>query len=193
MLEPSIVEENKQRFLKLLSDNVSRNGIDKLIDWISKTDFFDAPASTRFHAAYRGGLCAHSLNVYDVFMEKHFDLTEDNVETVTLITLLHDLCKTNFYQIVKRNQKIDGKWVEVDSYQIDDAFPYGHGEKSVFLVERFLRLRVDEACAIRWHMGGFDEAVKGGSFASSGAFDKYPIAVKLHISDLEASYLREGK
>lgn len=191
MLENTQIVQNKERFLKLLGDNVKRNGIEKLLDWIAKTDFFDAPASTRYHAAYAGGLCMHSLNVYDAYMEKHFDLEVDNLESVTIATLLHDLCKTNFYKLEKRNKKVEGKWIEVDAYTIEDTFPYGHGEKSAFLVERFMRLKVDEACAIRWHMGGFDEAVKGGSYASSGAFEKYPIAVKLHLSDLEASYLRE--
>ena len=76
-------------------------------------------------------------------------------------------------------------------YAVEDAFPYGHGEKSVYLIERFVRLKPAEAVAIRWHMGGFDEAVKGGSFAISAAFDKYPLAVKLHLADLEATYLRE--
>ena len=74
---------------------------------------------------------------------------------------------------------------------MEDAFPFGHGEKSVFLIERFLRLKPAEAMAIRWHMGGFDEAVRGGSIAISLAFDKYPLAVKLHLADLEATYLRE--
>lgn len=192
MLESTQIAENKARFLKLLSDNVERNGVDKFIDWLSKTDFFDAPASTRFHASFAGGLCMHSLNVYDVFMEKHFDYEADTLESATIVTLLHDICKTNFYKLGKRNQKVDGKWIEVDTYTIEDAFPYGHGEKSAFMIERFMRLKVDEACAIRWHMGGFDEAVKGGSFASAGAFEKYPIAVKLHLSDLEATYLREN-
>lgn len=184
---------NKQRFLEILRTNVTRNGIDKFIDWLEKTDFFEAPASTKFHAAYAGGLLEHSLNVYDVYMEKHFVEGEDNLESVTICTLLHDLCKANFYKLSKRNQKIDGQWVEVDFYTVEDTFPYGHGEKSAFLIERFMRLKIDEACAIRWHMGGFDDSAKGGSFAISNAYDKYKIAVKMHLSDLEASYLREKK
>ena len=91
-----------------------------------------------------------------------------------------------------RNRKNkQGQWESVPFYTIDDQFPYGHGEKSVYLIERFMRLSTEEAVAIRWHMGGFDEAVKGGSFAISHAWDKYPLAVKLHLADLEASYLRE--
>lgn len=188
-----LIDENKERFIKILRENVTRNGIDNLIDWILKTDFFEAPASTRYHAAYAGGLCQHSLNVYDVFMEKHFSEETETHENVAIATLLHDLCKANFYKLSKRNQKIDGKWQEVDFYTIEDLFPYGHGEKSVFMVERFMKLKIEEACAIRWHMGGFDDSVKAGSFSLSTAFEKYPLCVKTHLSDLEASYLREEK
>lgn len=186
-----IVSDNKKRFIEILRENVKRHGIDNLIDWLEKTDFFEAPASTRYHSAYRGGLCQHSLNVYDVYMQKHFEEDVDILESVTIATLLHDLCKANFYKLSKRNQKIDGEWQEVDYYSVEDIFPYGHGEKSAFLIERFMRLKIDEACAIRWHMGGFDESVKAGGFTMSAAFERYPIAVKTHLSDLEASYLRE--
>ena len=158
------------------------------------TDFFTAPASTRFHAAYEGGLLEHSLNVYQVFRDKHFEEGSDDPESVAIVTLLHDLCKAGFYTIEMRNRKNDrGQWEKVPVYAIDDRFPYGHGEKSVFLIERFMRLKNEEAVAIRWHMGGFDEAVRGGSFALAHAFEKYPLAVKLHLSDLEATYLRENR
>lgn len=86
-----------------------------------------------------------------------------------------------------------GQWEKVPSYSVEDLFPYGHGEKSVFLIERFMKLRVEEAVAIRWHMGGFDDAARGGCFAISEAYDKYPLAVKLHIADLEATYLMEHR
>ena len=101
--------------------------------------------------------------------------------------------KAQFYKVATRNVKNDetGQWEKRPYYSVEDAFPYGHGEKSVYLIERFVRLKPAEAMAIRWHMGGFDEAVKGGSFAISAAYDRYPLAVKLHLSDLEATYLRE--
>ena len=92
-----------------------------------------------------------------------------------------------------RNRKNDrGEWEKVPFYAIDDQFPYGHGEKSVYLIERFVRLKTEEAVAIRWHMGGFDDAVKGGSYALTGAFEKYPLALKLHMADMYASYMIEG-
>ena len=86
-----------------------------------------------------------------------------------------------------------GEWEQVPYYSVEDAFPYGHGEKSVYLIERFLRLKPAEAVAVRWHMGGFDDSVRGGSFAVSGAYEKYPMAVKLHLADMEATYLRENR
>ena len=126
-------------------------------------------------------------------MEKHFDPETDSMESFALCALLHDVCKAQFYKISTRNVKNEktGQWEKVPYYTIEDAFPYGHGEKSVYLIERFVRLKPAEATAIRWHMGGFDDAAKGGNFSISVAYDKYPIAVKLHLADLEATYLRE--
>ena len=126
-------------------------------------------------------------------MEKHFDPETDSAESFALCALLHDVCKAQFYKISTRNVKNEktGQWEKVPYYTIEDAFPYGHGEKSVFLIERFVRLKPAEATAIRWHMGGFDDAARGGNFSISVAYDKCPIAVKRHLADLEATYLRE--
>ncbi|SCJ34752.1 Uncharacterised protein [Anaerotruncus sp. 2789STDY5834896] len=106
---------------------------------------------------------------------------------------MHDLCKANFYKVSTRNVKNEqtGKWEKAPFYQVEDQFPYGHGEKSVFLIERFIRLSTEEAVAIRWHMGGYDEAVKGGSYAQSAAFDKYPLALALHLADMQATHMDE--
>ena len=184
---------HKERFIQILTENVKREGLAELLAWLETTDFYTAPASSRYHCACPEGLVMHSLNVYDLLMEKHFDPKEDNPESAALCALFHDLCKAQFYKVSTRNVKNEqtGAWEKVPYYAIEDAFPYGHGEKSVYLVERFIRLKPAEAAAIRWHMGGFDEAVKGGSFAISHAYERYPLAVKLHLSDLEASYLRE--
>ena len=184
--------EHREEFLALFRQQVNRPGADKLLDWLDTTDFFRAPASSRFHCACEGGLVQHSLNVYHVLVD-HFYTEEENLESYTICALLHDLCKANFYKVSTRNVKNDatGQWEKVPFYQVEDAFPYGHGEKSVFLIERFMKLRTAEAVAIRWHMGGFDDAARGGSFAISAAYDAYPLAVKLHIADLEATYLYE--
>ena len=161
---------SKELFIETYNKNIRRPGAEKLLAWMESTDFFTAPASTRFHAAYEGGLLDHSLNVYNVLISKHYDPAGDDIESFTIASLLHDLCKA-----------------------IDDQFPYGHGEKSVYLIERFMRLKTEEAMAIRWHMGGFDDSVRGGSFSLAHAFEKYPLAVKLHLSDLEATYLHENR
>ena len=183
----------KQKFIDYYQANIHREGADRLLEWLQTTDFFTAPASTRYHCACPSGLVQHSVNVYEVMMEKHFDPETDSAESFALCALLHDVCKAQFYKISTRNVKNEktGQWEKVPYYTIEDAFPYGHGEKSVFLIERFVRLKPAEATAIRWHMGGFDDAARGGNFSISVAYDKYPIAVKLHLADLEATYLRE--
>ena len=183
----------KQKFIELFQTNIHREGADRLLDWLQTTDFFTAPASTRYHCACPEGLVRHSINVFEVMTEKHFDPETDAMESFAICALLHDVCKAQFYKISTRNVKNEqtGQWEKVPFYQVEDQFPYGHGEKSVFLIERFLRLKPAEATAIRWHMGGFDDAARGGNFSISVAYDKYPIAVKLHLADLEATYLRE--
>lgn len=184
----------KELFTELFNKNITRKGSDKLLEWIVSTDFFTAPASTRFHAAYEGGLAEHSINVYNVLIQKHYDSEKDDLESFTIASLLHDLCKAGFYGVSMRNVKnADGQWERVPYYTIDDKFPYGHGEKSVYLIERFMRLKTEEAMAIRWHMGGFDDNARVGNFTIAHAFEKYPLAVKLHLSDLEATYLCEKR
>lgn len=189
-----MANQYQDEFVEIYQKHVHREGADRLLTWLSGTDFFAAPASTRFHMAHESGLVMHSLNVYHVLREKYFE-DGDSEESFALCGLLHDVCKAQFYKASTRNVKNEqtGKWEKVPSYVVEDAFPYGHGEKSVYLVERFVRLKPAEAVAIRWHMGGFDEAAKGGSFAISEAYSRYPLAVKLHLSDLEATYLREER
>lgn len=183
----------KEEFISIFEEQIVRDGSDKLLEWLQKTDFFTTPASTKFHGACEQGLVMHSISVYRTMMEKHFDPETDNPESFAICALLHDLCKAQFYKISSRNVKNEetGQWEKKPYYTVDDAFPFGHGEKSVFLIERFMRLKPAEAIAIRWHMGGFDEAARGGSFGISLAYEKYPLAVKLHLADLESTYLRE--
>lgn len=184
----------KSKFISVFNDKISREGSGDLLSWIKSTDFFVAPASTKFHGAKESGLVEHSVKVYEVLRGKHFDENDDE-ESFAICALLHDVCKINFYRISYRNVKNEetGVWEKVPCYTVEDAFPYGHGEKSVFLIERFMRLKPFEAAAIRWHMGGFDDSVKGAGYNSpiSLAFDKYPLSVKLFMSDLESTYLCE--
>ena len=183
----------KETFCEIFQQLVTRKGADKLLSWLEQGDFFTAPASTRYHLAEDGGLCAHSLHVYqrlDTLVKA--EALDASPESIAICGLLHDLCKTGFYKKEMRNIKVNGVWKEMPYFSIDDQFPYGHGEKSVFLIERFIRLTTEEAMAIRWHMGGYDEAVKGGSYAINGAYNTFPLAVCLHIADIQATYLDEG-
>ena len=180
----------KEEFIEIYTTNINRTGSKELLEWLLKTDFFTTPASAKYHCACENGLIMHSLSVFKVMIEKHFDESVDNLESFTICALLHDLCKAQFYKVSSRNVKNEqtGQWEKQPYYAIDDKFPYGHGEKSVFLIERFMRLKIDEAIAIRWHMGGFDDSA---GYSISQAYEKYPIAVKLHLADLESTYLRE--
>ena len=182
----------REEFCEIWQREVTRPGADKLLDWLATTDFFKAPASTRFHGACEEGLVMHSLNVYHALMDRFFE-EGDNPESMAVCGLLHDLCKANYYKAGSRNVKNEatGQWEKVPIFMVEDQFPYGHGEKSVYLIERFIRLKPAEAVAIRWHMGGFDDAARGGCRAISEAYDAYPLAVKLHLADLTATYLME--
>ena len=191
----------REEFTHVYVNIIQRSGADKLLDWIeNRTDFFDAPASTRYHLAEPGGLVKHSVHVFErlnALCESEDwvakGLSKPQKESIAICGLLHDLCKVNFYKASTRNVKNEatGQWEKVPFYTVEDQFPYGHGEKSVYLIERFMRLKTEEAVAIRWHMGGFDDAVRGGSFAISAAFEKYPLALLLHLADMQATYLDE--
>lgn len=188
------MSEYRDRFIETYQQYITRDGSTELLDWLDKrTDFFTAPASTRFHGAYREGLVVHSLNVFDLLYKRNQLEENENAESVAIVSLLHDVCKAEFYKETTRNVKseITGQWEKVPYYSIDDRYPFGHGEKSVYLIERFMRVKPTEAIAIRWHMGGFDDNARIGGFGVANAFGKYPLAVKLHLCDLEATYLLE--
>lgn len=180
--------ENKELFLSTCKELIKRRGIEQLLEWIEKTDFFTAPASTRFHGAYSGGLVEHSLNVF----KRMYEHTQYVTETLAIVSLFHDLCKADFYTVDYKNVKQpDGSWVKAPYYAIDDKLPIGnHGDKSVFIVSRFIPLTAEEIAAIRYHMGAFQE----GDIKNIGnVFEKYPLALYLHIADMEATYLDEKR
>ncbi|MDP4109226.1 MAG: hydrolase [Bacillota bacterium] len=181
----------REEFTGLFRRYIRREGADSLLQWLSDTDFFTAPASTKFHEAFEGGLLLHSLNVFRNLITRYPDGGGYTTESLAICGLLHDLCKVEFYRVSLRNVKNDstGIWERVSYYYIDERFPYGHGEKSVFLIERFIGLTEDEALAVRWHMGGFDQDAKAGGYSVSAAFTKSRLAVMLHVADLEATYL----
>ena len=180
----------KEEFLNLLR-SVDREGIEDLIKFIESTDFFKAPASTRFHGNFDGGLVTHSLKVYEILKEKlkhvpvEMNVSED---TIKIVALLHDICKVNFYKVDYRNAKNElGVWEKVPYYTVDDTIPYGHGEKSVMMITEYMKLTVEEKYAIRWHMGLSEPKELYGTIGS--AFTKYPLALMLFEADLEATYL----
>ena len=172
----------KEEFIELLKQT-NREGMENLIEFLkNKTDFFEAPASTRFHGSFKGGLLEHSMKVYEILKQKAGDS-----ESVRIIALLHDICKTNFYTVDYRNAKNEqGVWEKVPYYTIEDTIPYGHGEKSVMMISEFIKLTPEERYAIRWHMG-FTEPKE--LYTTIGqAYKKYPIALLTHEADLEATY-----
>ena len=112
-------------------------------------------------------------------------------ESVAIIALLHDICKVNFYVKDLKNVKKDGQWVQEPYFRIEDSLPYGHGEKSVYMISGFMRLTREEAMAINWHMGGFDPRIKDNSVRLGDVYYRYPIAFLFHIADNMATYLDE--
>ena len=177
----------KQKYIELLK-NTGREGIDDLISFLEKTDFFEAPASTKYHGAYKGGLLEHSMKVYEILKEKVKNAELDvNEDTIIISSLLHDICKLNFYKVDYRNVKNPkGEWEKVPYYTIDDTIPYGHGEKSVMMITEYIKLTSEEKYAIRWHMGFTEPKELYGTIGQ--AYKKYPLALLLFEADLEATY-----
>lgn len=190
----------KERFIEIYQSKIHREGADRFLEYLDgrTSDFFTAPASSRFHSAKEGGLLEHSLYVYDCLTDY---LARSRVrdtygmqyseETVAIASLLHDVCKINCYKTSMRNVKDEnGKWTQVPFYEFDDQLPYGHGEKSVYIISGFMKLTRDEAFAIRYHMGFSDtEDVRN----VGRALEMFPLATALFVADMEATYFMEGK
>ena len=188
----------KEEFLSIYQNNILREGADKLLEYLDspQSDFFTAPASTRFHGSYEGGLLEHSVNVYHCLKDylsrervKDMYQLSFSEETIAIVSLLHDLCKVNCYTKGTRNVKDkNGVWQTVPTFEYSDDLPYGHGEKSVYIISGFMRLTREEAFAIRYHMGfsGNEPANNVGA-----AFEKYPLGFALSTADMEATYFLE--
>lgn len=179
---------------------INRPGADKLLAWLEEAGFFTAPASTKYHGAYAGGLVEHTNHVYRRLVrladeeDKRQGRTypEYTVDTIAVAALLHDVCKVDAYKVEKKNQKQkDGSWKEVEVYGYTNSLPLGHGEKSIMQIMRYMQLTEEEMLAIRWHMGAFDSAVKGGSYDMNNAFAGSRLAAMLHIADMMATHLDE--
>lgn len=181
----------KEDFIEMLRGCVHRPGIENLIGWLESTDFFEAPASTKYHGAYPGGLVKHSMNVLDRLRRKYADFPQGTKsETVAIVSLLHDVCKANFY---RKEETIYCGGQQVIRYGYDNKLPIGHGEKSVILIQKHMKLTDEEIIAISWHMGAFDARVKGGSKELSQVWERYPLAFLMHIADMEATWLDERR
>ena len=188
---------SKEKFIEIYNTHIKREGADKLLTYLTESsDFFTAPASARFHSSYTGGLCQHSLNVYQClksYMERdrvanEYKLTASD-ETIAIVSLLHDLCKINTYKPSTRNVKdASGVWHQVPTFSYDDQMPYGHGEKSVYIISGYMRLTREEAFAIRYHMGFSGNEDKGNV---GSAFEMFPLAFALSTADMEATYFLE--
>ena len=205
---------NNEIFNMVLRDT-GRENIEELITYLESTDFYTAPASSRFHGNYAGGLVEHSLNVYRCLCMKLRNplwakyLKDIPKESLAIAALLHDVCKANFYTVDWKNQKTYEKekvdaaekwkiksderghfiWETVPFYKVDEQFPFGHGEKSVYLVNNYIKLTDEEAVAIRFHMGAYEGQNIWNSLGN--AFEKYPLAMALHEADMEATHLIE--
>ena len=187
----------KEAFIEIYTANIRREGADALLDYLEhKSDFFTSPASAKYHGAYEGGLCEHSLNVYHCLTEylarervQELYGVEVSAESAAVSALLHDLCKIGCYRQGTRNVKgPDGKWQAVPTFYYEDKLPYGHGEKSVYIISGFMKLRREEAMAIRWHMGFSGDEDKR---LVGQAFQQYPLAFALSVADMEATYFLE--
>lgn len=197
-----------------------RTGVEDLVAYIGASDFYTAPASTKFHSSFMGGLLHHSMEVfrnldkktsgseYNVWREALVDVGKD---TIVIVSLLHDICKTHFYTTELKNKKNydrdvvaaadrwqvkhdsngDFIWETVPAYAVDDKIPYGHGEKSVMMIENYITLKPIERYAIRWHMGFTEPKELYNTLAA--AIERYPLILALHEADLEASYLTEER
>lgn len=205
---------NIAKFEELLGE-VKREGIENLLGFIRKSDFYKAPASTRFHLSEEGGLLKHSLHVYECLNAKLSApiwkdvLKNVSKETVLIVSLLHDLCKTYYYTTDYKNQKTydetkvnsanpreikhDAKgdyiWETVPCFTVDNKYPLGHGSKSVVFILQYMKLSMEEITAITYHMGAYCDSAQWTELGR--AYDKYPLALALHQADMEATHILE--
>lgn len=191
--------ESKERFIEIYKTYIKREGADKLLEFLlsPSCDFFKAPASTMFHNSFEGGLVSHSINVYECLKdylsrsrcEEKYGMRYSE-ETIAIVSLLHDLCKVNTYKTEMRNTKDEtGTWVKVPFYKFDDPMPYGHGEKSVYMITGFMRLSREESFAIRYHMGySNNDDIRN----VSASFEMFPLSFALYTADMEATFFIEG-
>ena len=208
-------DKNRDTIIDLLL-STKREGMDRLVKYLEASDFFYAPASTRYHGAYDGGLAEHSLNVYGALTFLSDNLTEGvsdedimlpplDESSIIIVALLHDLCKVNTYEPDFRNQKVysdngsksdpggNFDWEVVQSYKKNPKLPMGHGSKSVFIAQQFIKLTVDEALAIHWHMGAYDISMYNSLNEKGQAYTNSLLSFLLHQADMMSTYILENE
>lgn len=189
------LEEQKEMILDLLR-STERDGIDKLADYLSdSTDFFTAPASTRFHNNFSGGLAQHCLNVYENFKSlleiKGIEMSEDSI---IICALLHDLCKCNTYVVETRNRKNEqGQWEKYNIWATNKEvdIPLPHSSRSIAIIRKFIKLSIKEELTIFYHMGPYGGEDYEYRNMLKAANEKYPQTVLFYVADTIASYLDE--
>ena len=186
------MEDQKTRFVSICKEKIHRDGIESLLEWLEKSDFFIAPASTRFHLSCEGGLLTHSLGVYDnlVRLCKAFPEIESNEESIAICALFHDLCKVNVYKKTKRNRKdeVTGRWEQYDSFEFNEKFAFGgHGSKSVFIIQQYMKLTPEEAVAINCHMSSFGD----NKDHVGDAYEQFPFAWLVSVADQASTWVTE--
>lgn len=196
-------EALKLEYISLLK-STNRKNIDAVINWLeNKSDFFYAPSSTAYHGNHKYGLLMHSMNVYKLANEIYNTIktlkpdVSISSENIIISALLHDICKCNFYKEKTKYRKTDfGGWEEYQGYEVQDAFPYGHGEKSVLFLQMLgLEMELQDILAIRWHMGAWDGAMLQNDvrMAYSAAIETYPLCTIIQSADSMASMLLETR
>ena len=197
------IQQNKETFIALCREYIKRDGLEKVLEYLEKSDFYTAPSSTNYHLNVAGGLCQHSINVFNTCLNIYHHCvkpyintpscpftSEVSEESIAIVALFHDLCKINLYHVTDKFKKDEsGRWQTYTGYKVEDDFPFGHGEKSCLRLYHYIKLNESELLAIRWHMGMFDMAEQGSAqrFAFRAALEKSPLVCMLHTADMIAS------
>ena len=143
---PEEMNKNKDAIITLLR-YTQRENIEALIEYLRNSDYFHAPASTKYHLNFPGGLAMHSISVYKTLRRlcSEFDIDIPE-ESIIIACLLHDVCKIGAYK------------PQGDSYSYNRNQPPGHGDLSVSRILNYIELTDQERLMIRWHMNHYDRA-----------------------------------
>lgn len=197
------VEQHKNReyFVSIAHEYIKRDGVTELLAHLNrKTDFFSAPASTSGHLSEAGGLCQHSLNVFETSLRIYKSVLQPYLglsgnpmpgelceESIAIVSLFHDLCKCNTFKPAEKRRKNErGQWESYQGYEVNDRFPFGQGEKSCLSIVRYMRLTLPELLAIRWNKGMYDVSESGsaGRRAFFEAARLTPLVTLLQVSNM---------